>query len=127
MSRQIPDALQRESASPDAAAAPAAGGEAPSLPYSMAMVFNYHDTFSLPDFVRQCEIELPQKENLCAFLPPDHMIQARLAIREKVRQRLLTTVLWNAPSGADAADGCCRRSLRWRRATTQRSRMRSAG
>ena len=117
MSRQIPDALQRESASPDAAAA---GGEAPSLPYSMAMVFNYHDTFSLPDFVRQCEIELPQKENLCQFLPPDHMIQARLAIRE-------TTVLWNVRSGADAADGCRRRSLRWRRATTQRSRMRSAG
>lgn len=124
MSRQIPDALQRESASPDAAAA---GGEAPSLPYSMAMVFNYHDTFSLPDFVRQCEIELPQKENLCQFLPPDHMIQARLAIREKVRQQLLTTVLWNVRSGADAADGCRRRSLRWRRATTQRSRMRSAG
>ena len=91
------------------------------------MVFNYHDTFSLPDFVRQCEIELPQKENLCQFLPPDHMIQARLAIREKVRQQLLATVLWNVRSGADAADGCRRRSLRWRRATTQRSRMRSAG
>lgn len=54
----------------------------PKAPYALAMVFNYHDTFSLPDFIRHCDIEKPRNDNLCMFMPSPQLVAARLSIRK---------------------------------------------
>jgi nucleoside-diphosphate-sugar epimerase len=53
----------------------------PKAPYALAMVFNYHDTFSLPDFIRHCDIEKPREDNLCMFMPSPQLVAARLSVR----------------------------------------------
>eukprot|EP01052_Picozoa_sp_SAG31_P017130 SAG31_NODE_1159_length_9603_cov_8.927715_2_plen_548_part_00 len=54
-------------------------GQSQVYSYNLAMVFNYHDTFSLPTYIEQCADGLGF--DLCAFMPTPKLVDERLAIR----------------------------------------------